>query len=264
MPARQNPSGCVAAERGVSAGGEIVVDLHDWRLDSSPPQREALARHLSRDEIRRADSFVFARDRDRFLAGRGRLREILAGYLGADPRELIFDYGEQGKPLLAGVGEALRFNLSHSGDHAVLAVSRTAEVGVDIEGVRPVEREVASRTFSAAESAALDALPDEQWLAGFFRCWTRKEAVVKAIGTGLLSDLAAFDVSVAPHEPPRLLRFDGDHDAPLHWSLFESHPAAGLIVAVAVRAEAPRVQLRCVNEAPISQDQPPRSERAHA
>jgi 4'-phosphopantetheinyl transferase len=263
MPAQQDPNRYVSNERGESADGEVVVDLHGWRLDGSPLQREALARHLCRDEMRRAHSFVFARDRDRFLAARGRLREILAGCLGADPRELIFDYGEQGKPRLAGAGAALRFNLSHSGDHAVLAVSRSAEVGVDIECVRPIERELAARTFSAAEVAALDALPDERWLEGFFRCWTRKEAVVKAIGTGLLSDLAAFDVSVAPDEP-RLLRFDGDPDAPLHWSLFEPRPAAGLIVAVAVRAEARRVRLRCGHELPVSQGHPSGSERARA
>lgn len=263
MPARQHPNRSIAVRRGGIGDGEVIVDLHVWRLDNLPPRREALSCNLSPDEMRRADSFVFARDRARFLAGRARLREILAGYLGVHPCELRFDYGESGKPLLAGAARTLRFNLSHTGDHAVLAVSCCAEVGVDIESVRPVERELAARYFSAAETAQLDALPDDQWLDGFFRCWTRKEAVVKAIGTGLLSDLAAFDVSVAPDEP-RLLRFDGDPGAPLNWSLSEYRPAAGLIVAVAVRAGAPHVRLRCVHEASKSQDQPTRSERAHA
>jgi 4'-phosphopantetheinyl transferase len=246
MPARPDPDGNVLAEPRERADGEVIVDLHDWRLDGSPPQRDALARHLSSDELRRANSFIFSRDRERFLVGRGRLREILAGYLGADPRELRFDYGKQGKPQLAMAKEAPHFNLSHSGAHAVLAVSSGAEVGVDIECVRPIERELARRYFSAAEVAALDALSDGQWLDGFFRCWTRKEAVLKAVGTGLLSNLAAFDVSVAPNEPARLLRFDGDPDAPLRWSLFEVRPAAGMIVAVAVRAGSQRTRLRLV------------------
>jgi 4'-phosphopantetheinyl transferase len=246
MPARPDSSGYALAKPRERADGEIIVDLHDWRLDQSPPHRDALAQHLSSDEIRRADSFVFPRDRERFLVGRGRLREILAGYVGADARELRFHYGKQGKPRLAMANQAPHFNLSHSGDHAVLAVSRSAEVGVDIERMRPIERGLARRYFSAAEVAALEALSDDQWLGGFFRCWTRKEAVLKAIGTGLLSNLAAFDVSVAPNEPARLLRFDGDPDAPVRWSLFEVHPAAGTIVAVAVRAESQRTRLRRV------------------
>lgn len=230
-----------------AGGGRTVIDLHLLQLDLSEPEREALSRHLSPDERSRADRFVFAHDRDRFLVGHGRMRELLAGYVGVPPRELRFSYGMHGKPRLLHSGPAPHFNLSHSDDQAALAVSHDVEVGVDIEKVRMVERGLARRFFGAAEIAALEALPDEQWLDGFFRCWTRKEAVLKATGVGLTLSLASFDVSIAADEPPRLLRLDGDPEATGRWSLFEIRPNAETIVAVAAVADRQRTCLRQID-----------------
>lgn len=227
-----------------TGNGQIIIDLHILQLDLSEPEREALSRHLSPDERSRADRFVFARDRDRFLVGHGQLREILAGYVGVPPGELRFAHGEHGKPWLSLDGPVPHFNLSHSDDQAALVVSHVVEVGVDIEKVRMIERGLARRFFGTAEIAALDALPDEQWLDAFFRCWTRKEAVLKATGVGLTLSLAAFDVSIAADEPPRLLRLDGDPEASSRWSLFETRPNAHTIVAVAAVADRRRTCLR--------------------
>ncbi len=235
------------ASEHATGNGHTIIDLHILQLDLSEPEREALSRHLSPDERSRADRFVFAHDRDRFRVGHGRLREILAGYVGVPAGELRFAYGEHGKPRLSLDGPAPHFNLSHSDDQAALAVSHDVEVGVDIEKVRMVERGLARRFFGAAEIAALEALPDEQWLDGFFRCWTRKEAVLKATGVGLTLSLASFDVSIAADESPRLLRLDGDPEASSRWSLFETRPNAQTIVAVAAVTDRQRTCLRQID-----------------
>lgn len=167
--------------------------------------------------------------------------------MGAHPAELRFEYGDNGKPRLCLDGPVPHFNLSHAEDQAALAVCWGAEVGVDIEKIRPVERDVAGSFFSAAEIAALEALPGEQWLDGFFRCWTRKEAVVKATGFGLTCSLAAFDVSTASDAPPRLLRLEGDPEASRRWTLFELRPASETIIAVAAMTGLRHAALRQID-----------------
>jgi 4'-phosphopantetheinyl transferase len=196
-----------------------------------------LAGILAPDERERAERFHFERLRWRFVVGRGVLRIILAGYLGTAPAGVRIAYGLRGKPRLAdGHGDALRFNLAHSGGLALYAVTRGRELGVDLEEVRPLEdaEAIAARYFSAGEAAALGALPHADRLAGFFRCWTRKEAYVKARGEGLAIPLHQFDVSVAPDEPARLLgsrREPGDAD---RWSLVGLSPAPGYAGALAI------------------------------
>ena len=111
----------------------------------------------------------------------------MGGYTGDDPRDLVFAEGEHGKTRLFGaIGESLRFNMSHSENMALYAVARGREVGVDVEHVRgSLPAEVVHRYFSATEQDALAALPEHLKLRGFFECWTRKEAQVKAMGVGM-------------------------------------------------------------------------------
>ncbi|MGE0629332.1 MAG: 4'-phosphopantetheinyl transferase superfamily protein [Hyphomicrobiaceae bacterium] len=221
----------------------IDIDVHVWSLDLPEAEREALAAALSSDEIARASRFVFERDRHRFAVGRGRMRAILAGYCNAGAAALTFSYGPHGKPRLANC-DGPHFNLSHSDDLAVLAVSSKVEVGADIEKPRHVEEGVALRFFSPAEVRELAMLPVDDWLDGFFRCWTRKEAVLKALGTGLSTELDTFDVSLGKEKPPQLLRMEGDPAASRNWWLGEIRPSSEAIIAVAARTEGVPVQIR--------------------
>jgi 4'-phosphopantetheinyl transferase len=120
----------------------------------------------------------------------------------------------------------LYFNLSHSNEYAVIAVSRTGPLGVDIERVRlmPDLEEIAARFFSSAEQAAILRLPAAQRLPAFYRCWTSKEAFIKALGAGLQFPLRCFDVSVAPQDPPTLLCIDGNSEKARLWFMADVAP----------------------------------------
>jgi 4'-phosphopantetheinyl transferase len=144
---------------------------------------------LSTEEVARAKSFVVERPRRNYLASRAALRSLLGRYLGKPPSEVTILIDVSGKPRLAD-GD-LRFNLAHSGELALIAFTRDCEIGVDLELVRPIERalEIAARNFHPAELAAIRDASAEELAATFFRCWTRKEAVLKAVGLGLIHPL---------------------------------------------------------------------------
>lgn len=164
---------------------------------------------LSPDERERARNMILQRDREVFVLTRASLRLILARLLDEAPEALTFGYGTNGKPYLRrGIGErTLWFNVSHSRERAVVAVSLAGPVGIDIEWMDPdIDfRGIAARFFSESESKALHRLPPDTALKAFYRCWTRKEACIKALGAGLKFDLASFDVSESAKEPIRWL-----------------------------------------------------------
>jgi 4'-phosphopantetheinyl transferase len=219
----------------MTAGPAITVDLWTWTLDVDDAERGRLYAYLSEDEAARASRFVFERDRQRFIVARGRLREVLAHVVGVKPATLRFDYAAHGKPSLAAFSD-VRFNLSHSEALAALAVSRAGvEIGVDVEHVRPLKEDIAERFFSRREAATLRALPESEQVDAFFRCWTRKEAIVKAIGEGLSHALDSFDVTLTAHAPAIVERFAGESDAPHVWRLAHFDPAPGYVGAVACR-----------------------------
>ena len=177
-------------------------EAHVWRVQlEQPPERVAeFLRTLDEDERERANRFHFEKHRRNFIVGRGVLRLLLGRYLETRPEEVRFSYGPQGKPMLSGEHSAssLRFNASHSGEVAVYAFVNDCQVGIDVELVKGdfATEEIAERFFSTNEIAALSALPATEKPAGFFRFWTRKEAYIKAIGTGLSHPLDQFDVTV--------------------------------------------------------------------
>lgn len=212
-------------------------EVHLWhaRLDGGEAALACDLPLLSPDERARADRFLFPQDRAAFAAARAWLRRILAGYLGRDPAGLRFGYGPDGKPHLAG-SPSLRFNLSHSGGRAALAVASGREVGIDIEAIRPVEPHIAGRVFAAGEIRTWSALPPADRLAAFFRCWTRKEAYLKALGTGLgTTRLDSFEVSLAPGDPPAVLAVDGDPRAAAEWRVADIDLGPGFVGALAAR-----------------------------
>jgi 4'-phosphopantetheinyl transferase len=200
--------------------GEVHIWRAPLRLEATVLDRVRL--NLSADEKARADRFVFAGDRDRFVAARGILRDLLGSYAGTTPAELKFDYGSRGKPELSPAHPPIRFNLSHSHKLVVYAFARERHLGIDLELIQPefAGDDIAERYFSSSELAELRALPPETRTEGFFLCWTRKEAYVKARGEGLQISLASFDVSLTPGKEEKLLS-----DDTLRWQLHSFQPA---------------------------------------
>lgn len=213
-------------------------EVHVWRaslcLDATTLAH--LKTHLEPAEITRAERFRFKRDYDHFVASRGILRELLGMYSGLNPAELGFDYGPQDKPALRsrGASESLEFNVSHSHGLAVYAFARDREVGIDVELLRTNvdAQDIAERYFSLDEIAELKALPPKLQTEGFFLCWTRKEAYVKARGGGLEIPLASFSVTLTPGRPERLECGDD-----CRWGLRSFQPDPRFVGAVVGKGE---------------------------
>jgi 4'-phosphopantetheinyl transferase len=221
----------------------IVADneVHVWRAQLELPlsQLQELRGVLTVDELDRANRFSFEKDRQRFIAARATLRFILSRYLTIYPGHLRFYYNQYGKPFLAPEFSAhlLNFNLSHSGSMALYAITRTIEIGVDVERVRSdfEYEEIAERFFSANEAAILRTIPTEKKLDAFYHCWTRKEAYIKAHGKGLSLSLDSFDVSFAPWEPSILLITKDKSQESSPWTLLDLKPGLGYVGALAAK-----------------------------
>ncbi|MEM9241244.1 MAG: 4'-phosphopantetheinyl transferase superfamily protein, partial [Pseudomonadota bacterium] len=170
------------------------IQVHLWccRLDGSDSELNGLESDLSTFERERAGKFVFDEHRREYIWAHGRMRQVLGDLMGVAARDVCFVYSRYGKPALR--GKEFFFNLSHAGGYAALAVSFDVDLGVDIERMRPVEADLSKQFFSPGENESLAKLDDDDWLAGFFRIWTGKEAVAKAIGFGLSLDLSLFDI----------------------------------------------------------------------
>jgi 4'-phosphopantetheinyl transferase len=204
-----------------------TVTLHIETLDVGAAAIGRAIRLLDDQEQIRAAAFRFTRDASRFVARRARLREILSGYAGAAPERLAFAQGANGKPILR--DGPLHFSLSHSRGLMMLAVAEV-EVGCDIEWIDPDLDwpPIAERLFAPAECEALDRLPGGQARRGFFDCWARKEAYVKALGQGLSHPLDAFEVSVDR---------DARMQAEAGWAIADVVPGSGYAGAVVARAD---------------------------
>ncbi|HLC42886.1 MAG TPA: 4'-phosphopantetheinyl transferase superfamily protein [Methylomirabilota bacterium] len=193
---------------------------------------------MAEDERRRAERFKFEKGRCQYIVARARLRAILARYLHVEPGRVQFSYTSYGKPLLADEfqNHGLRFNVSHANGMALYAVTRGREIGVDLEytGRRIDADRIAERFFSDREVSKLSSLPTHARELAFYTCWTRKEAYIKAKGTGLTLPLKSFDVSLCPREPAALLRTEGDPREASRWSLNELRPSSGYVAALAV------------------------------
>ncbi|MGD0905960.1 MAG: 4'-phosphopantetheinyl transferase superfamily protein [Candidatus Acidiferrales bacterium] len=207
--------------------------IHVWSavLDREPRDLLQLEATLSREEKARANRFHFQRDKNRFISARGVLRELVGGYLRRTAADLEFSYGPQGKPFLspANGSTGLCFNLSHSSGLAVYAFATERNLGIDVELVRPdyAEEDIARRYFAAQEVDDLQSLPPKIRDQGFFNCWTRKEAYLKARGMGLRIPLDSFAVSLSPDRPAQFL--GGVEPC---WNLVAYRPAEGYVGAV--------------------------------
>jgi 4'-phosphopantetheinyl transferase len=210
--------------------------VHIWRAELTSPSPEVLAQ----DERDKAAGFHFDKDRNRYIAARAILRQLIGRYENLAPAAVQFTYNTYGKPALE--GSSLRFNASHSADLALFAFARQRGIGVDLEHIRPdfASREIASQFFCPDEIAALRALPAESQTAAFFACWTRKEAFIKAHGSGLSLPLHKFAVSVTG--PAQLLRTDFNPAAAQHWTLHDLSVGTGFTAALALEGIPARIE----------------------
>ena len=190
---------------------------------------------LSGDEADRAARFRFEKHRRVFVLGRAVLRVLAANYLRMAPADVSFTYGPKGKPALAGAPCPLDFNVSNSGDLAAYAFTLNCEIGVDVEHRRRMAdiEAIAERFFAPAEVAELMNLAESDRYEGFFNCWTRKEAYIKAVGEGLSVPLNSFQVTLRPGAAPRMVGLNGSATAAERWTLHAFTPAPDYAGAIA-------------------------------
>lgn len=222
-----------------------VDEVHVWAASLEQPAASVrgLESLLSLQELDRAERFRNEGDRRRYVVAHGILRRVLAGYRHADPRALRFTIGRNGKPSLSDESgpTALRFNLSHTEDMALIAVTLGREIGVDVERVRPISEldSIVESYFTPRERDTLRTMESTAKPAAFYRCWTRKESYAKATGGDLSIALGGFDTrlwsgpaDVPALEPPR--ESSG-------WNLYELLPADGYVGAVAINGPVGRL-----------------------
>lgn len=228
----------VAAKVRDFSMSETAIHVHAVHLDVTPLERRTCWEILSDDERARAGRFASRELLDRWSVSRAGLRAVLGRYARSAPAELQFEQGEFGKPFLADSGcKDIHFNLSHSDNLAVVAVTAMGPVGVDVERVRAIPdwKRVANRFFSSSENAALSGVDRHQRELAFYNCWTRKEAIIKSTGEGLSARLDAFDVTLTPDEPATVLNDRRSTISEQSWRLQHLDPADGFVGAVAVQ-----------------------------
>lgn len=223
-------------------------DVHVWvgELDKTVSELYRFIHPLSSDERMRAERFHFEKDRNRFIVRHGILRMILGHYLDLDANRLRFHHGENGKPVLnetPGIVD-IKFNLSHSNGVALFAFARHSDIGVDIEYIRDISEMdlLAERYFSITENDVFRSIPKNQRKEAFFKCWTCKEAFVKALGDGLSWSLGKFDVSMVPGESGKLLRIKDDSKEASQWFIQTFNPTPDYVGSIAVRSRIPKIR----------------------
>ncbi|MCP4641832.1 MAG: 4'-phosphopantetheinyl transferase superfamily protein [bacterium] len=223
---------------------------HVWLVstDQSADVVNSLLDDLDADERTRASRFRAPAARERYVVARACLRRLLGSYLGVAPTEIELEYGPHGKPQvrLDSSAPELQFNLTHSGDLALVAVAVDRRIGVDIERRRDrIDLEgIAKRFFAPEESAALMQLPDSERMRAFGQCWTRKEAYIKAWGEGLSHPLDAFVVSFGADDPPRIVSTRPDPREADRWDVHDV-PIPDPDYTAAVVVERPSGILHC-------------------
>ncbi|HQV32785.1 MAG TPA: 4'-phosphopantetheinyl transferase superfamily protein [Calditrichia bacterium] len=221
--------------------------IHLWRLDLGDKGiLEKVRACLTLEELERAGRFYQREHREKYELARGTLRLLLGHYTGLNPLDLILEEGPYGKPFLSGSRQESRifFNISHSGQRALYGFTRAGEIGVDVEQHRPdiPFRQLATRFFAPGEQAELNTLPDRDLEEAFFRCWSSKEAFIKARGEGLSCPLDQFEVSLLPAEPWQLKKIQWDPQEIGRWKLQGLAMGPGYSAALVGPAWGPQPQ----------------------
>lgn len=225
------------------------ADVHLWRasLDLPAPVVLEFRQYLSSSELYKASRFRYRIHRSRYIARHAILRLILQRYLEIPPAEIIIENRDYGKPMLASLHDSsICFNLSSSHNMALFAIACQREVGVDIERIKPAiaSEPIAELFFSSLETSTLRALPADMQVKAFFDCWTRKEAYIKALGTGLSLELNSFDVSLEPGKPAKLLYTRHDPGRENHWFMESLDTGADYSSALVVESESENEEIK--------------------
>ena len=229
---------------GLSQNAFIYLDkqVHGWYANASKVNTDtvrSLLRLLSDEERHRATRYRFLNDQHGFVFRRGLLRCLLGSYLERDPASVQIRYNDFGKPNIPdeNIENSLQFNLSHSNEYVLYAFTRIGRIGVDIECLRPLRgmNAIAKAFFSDSENAGLDQLTVIAKQKAFYRCWTRKEAFVKAIGEGL-SHLDTIGGAVLPGKQSEINTIEWNYRANGKWSLQSFDAIPGYTAAIAVEA----------------------------
>jgi 4'-phosphopantetheinyl transferase len=239
---KETGSGQPAQPRLTSSGeNQLSTEaVHVWHVNikSLAGRVQQWTNLLSHAERSRSEAFVHQSDRERFIIAHGVLRILIGRYLDVAPAELKFSEVARKKPCLENVNadSGLQFNLSHSHGYVLLAFTYHRQIGIDIEYMRPLPalEQIAAKTFSLQESKEIKKLKPEERIAAFYRCWTRKEAFVKALGEGLYYPLDRFSVSIFPEASNCLLQIDERPTETSHWTILNLKTDPGYAAALAV------------------------------
>jgi 4'-phosphopantetheinyl transferase len=225
-------------------------EVHVWLASQSALSDKLPEMHrlLDGDEMARAARFKRTADRRLFVASHGLLRRLIGCYTGLAPERISYRAGTLGRPQLANLdtGAGLDFSLSHAGDRILCGFAIDTRIGVDLEAIAPVSDvlNLSERYFAPKEVAAISALPDSERLIGFYRCWTRKEAYLKATGEGITKALDNFSVPIAGFEGSRAIDFPHTADGPRQWRLWDIPVGAGYAGALATLGRYWNVRFR--------------------
>jgi 4'-phosphopantetheinyl transferase len=217
----------------------LSANVHVWHIKLNRPIQEVeeLRTVLSHDEREKCSRLRAPGLERRFIVCRATLRMILGRRLHIRPDRLEFRYSSAGKPELLDVdAHRLHFNVTHSSEVAMVALSEGKPVGIDVEHIRPdfATTAIAERFFSIAEREQLRSMPEQVRPNAFFRCWTRKEAFIKAVGTGMAFPLDAFDVSLDEQVTSALLSIHGDHELAKNWTVCNLTAPPGFLASLAI------------------------------
>lgn len=235
MPGKQFGNATADFQRVATTCADAVV----WQtgLDVGTAEVLRCAELLSADERARGARYRFERDRRRFIVARGRLRLLLGQQLQVSPDAIVFRYTSRGKPFVHDSPAPIYFNVAHTEELALYAVSARCQTGVDIEWTqREIDADkLAARFFSRGEQLALQELPTLQRKCAFLACWTRKEAIAKALGDGLAQPFDQFEVSIGPDAEPRIITAGAQRIADC--TLHAADVGANYVAAVAMYRE---------------------------
>jgi 4'-phosphopantetheinyl transferase len=223
--------------------------VHIWCASLNLPPTEISKKYalLSADEKRRAGKKMFPKDRNRFIVARGTLRNILSRYLHINPSQIKFSYTSQGKPYLTDSSncEGLCFNLSHSHDMALYAFTLRKEVGVDLEYIRHDFEwsDIEGMFLSQREKSRLREISENTRYKKYYTYWTRKEAFLKSVGTGLATDPKDVDVIKQSGQSDWVMQPNQIIGSHRQWSLLDLDLGSGYAASLAV--EGKDIKLKC-------------------
>lgn len=227
-------------------------EIHVWFININITLNKKITilnNYLSEDENLKTSKFKFKKDKNCSIITRGALRLLSGKYLNLNPKNIKFNYGEYGKPDFD-FETNLKFNVSHSGNMAVIGFVLNDDIGIDVEKIKTDFDvfDIVSNYFSSLEIESLKELPTKEQVKGFYRCWTRKESFIKAKAKGLSFPLDSFSVSLESDEKVELLETKWNKNEKELWKLFSFSPEEGYLGAVSVKGKVEEVRYFSFNE----------------